>query len=114
MSLHDETVESIHRLVVTQGHEPDEEDPHGYGELYDGDKLGPYPLRIQRSWNFGDGGQQGIIFTLTDPVQGFYQRHFQITGYYSSWGSSDWDGPLEEMVAIEQLTVFYAPKGGSA
>src|ERR1700755_2572521 len=103
MSLHDETVESIHELVLAHG---------DYDELYDGDRLGVYVIRIQRTWNFGDRHERGIIFTLTDPTQSWLSRHFEMSGYYSSWGSSDWEGPLREVVAVEQLVTFYAPKEG--
>lgn len=105
MTLHDETVESIHQLLVG-----DDGDDFIYSELPEA--VGGYPLTIRSEWNYGDGHERGVIFTLAEARSLWYTRHFRMTGSYSSWGSSDWDGPLEEVVAVEQMTTFYARKDG--
>lgn len=52
-------------------------------------------------WNMGDGHEQGIVVKHEESG-----RFFKITGYYSSWDSSDWD-ELEEVEPYEVTKIRY-------
>jgi hypothetical protein len=111
--LADEMPESIYEALVMYTDPEYPDDPAG-ADIFDvlPEELGAYRLTIQRQWCHGDGHEKGVIFTLQDPEWG-YRRHFQITGWYSSWGSSTWDPhSFCEVVALEQTVTFYARKDG--
>lgn len=48
----------------------------------------------------GDGAEMFLVFSVGG-------RLFQITGYYSSYDSSSWDGPLVEVEPYEKTVVRY-------
>lgn len=99
-----ETVESVYAALTTE---------HGvtiFSKLPT--ELGVYPLEQLDYWSAGDGNEMGVRFKLTDPEVPFIHRYFEMTGTYSSWDASRWDGQFVEVVPIIQQVTFYARKAG--
>lgn len=71
-------------------HEPDDY-LHNFGHF-----------KSRDSWNLGDGHECGIVFEHVESG-----RLFRKTGWYSSWDSGEWDGPLTEVEAVEYTSFKY-------
>lgn len=66
-----------------------------YGEVSDVDiKNGPRITLVDTGGGEGDGAPIWIILSVGDQL-------FRANGYYSSWDSSEMDGQIEEVKAVQ-------------
>ena len=110
----DELPEAIRDALLNYADPEYPDEPYGaavFGDLPE--ELGLYKIEEIRRWNEGDGNEMGVLFSLQDPEHPYIRRYFQVTGWYSSWGSSEWDpDTFTEMVQLEQRVTIYARKDG--
>jgi len=105
------TVEQVHTAIGRALHEDFEDDPEyvdwheanealGYGGTL-GTPLGEF-VGVAEDGGEGQGDDIWFVFEVKDTGQ-----LFKKSGYYASHYGTDWDGPLEEVRAVQRMVTFY-------